>query len=107
MLGNLISNAHRHGRPPVVLTVDGPVVTVRDHGEGFPAYLTDGGPQRFRTEGGSKGHGLGLTIATGQARVMGALLHFENAADGGAVARLTLPEYVPLEEEPPPSDPRT
>lgn len=99
VLGNLVSNAHRHGRPPVVLTVDGPVVTVRDHGGGFPAYLTEDGPQRFRTEGGSKGHGLGLTIAAGQARVMGARLVFENAADGGAVARLTLPEYVPGEDE--------
>lgn len=104
MLGNLIANAHRHGRPPVVLTVDGPVVTVRDHGEGFPDYLLAGGPQRFRTEGGSKGHGLGLTIAVGQAEVMGAGLAFENAPDGGAVARLTLPEYVHLDhddEEPP------
>ncbi|MGW0671204.1 ATP-binding protein [Streptomyces sp. NPDC002746] len=99
VLGNLISNAHRHGRPPVVLTVDGPVVTVRDHGGGFPDYLAEGGPQRFRTEGGSKGHGLGLTIAAGQARVMGARLVFENAADGGAVARLTLPEYVHHEDE--------
>ncbi|MGN5634639.1 ATP-binding protein [Streptomyces sp. AC154] len=99
VLSNLISNAHRHGRPPVVLTVDGPVVTVRDHGGGFPDYLTEGGPQRFRTEGGSKGHGLGLTIAAGQAGVMGARLVFENAADGGAVARLTLPEYVSREDE--------
>ncbi|MFF1919594.1 histidine kinase dimerization/phospho-acceptor domain-containing protein [Streptomyces sp. NPDC058221] len=103
VLGNVIGNAHRHGRPPVVLTVDGPVVTVRDHGDGFPDYLTAGGPQRFRTEGGSKGHGLGLTIATGQARVMGARLDFENAADGGAVARLTLPRYEGPDEEPPPS----
>lgn len=102
VLGNLISNAHRHGRPPVVLTVDGPVVTVRDHGGGFPEYLTSGGPQRFRTEGGSRGHGLGLTIAAGQARVMGARLVFENAADGGAVARLTLPEHEGREEDPPP-----
>ncbi|WUW21571.1 HAMP domain-containing histidine kinase [Streptomyces sp. NBC_01463] len=103
VLGNLIGNAHRHGRPPVVVTVDGPVVTVRDHGDGFPEYLTAGGPQRFRTEGGGKGHGLGLTIATGQAGVMGAGLVFENAPDGGAVARLTLPEYVRLDhdDEPP------
>lgn len=104
VLGNLVVNAHRHGRPPVVLTVDGPVVTVRDHGEGFPGYLIAGGPQRFRTEGGTKGHGLGLTIAAGQAEVMGAALAFENAPDGGAVARLTLPEYVPPDDgdaEPP------
>lgn len=104
VLGNLVGNAHRHGRPPVVLTVDGPVVTVRDHGKGFPDYLIAGGPQRFRTESGTKGHGLGLTIAVGQAEVMGAELAFENAPDGGAVARLTLPEYVHLDddgEEPP------
>ncbi|MFI9625493.1 ATP-binding protein [Streptomyces sp. NPDC052042] len=94
VLGNLIANAHRHGRPPVLLTMDGPTVTVRDHGPGFPEYLLVGGPQRFRTESGGKGHGLGLTIAVGQAGVIGAELAFSNAPDGGAVARLTLPEYL-------------
>jgi len=92
VLGNLVANAHKHGRAPVVLTVDGPVVTVRDHGDGYPAYLVAHGPQRFRTEGGAKGHGLGLTIAAGQAEVLGARLTFGNAVDGGAAARLTLPE---------------
>ncbi|MEU6529416.1 HAMP domain-containing sensor histidine kinase [Streptomyces sp. NPDC046928] len=91
VLGNLVANAHKHGRGPVVLTVDGTVVTVRDHGEGFPDYLVAHGPQRFRTEGGTMGHGLGLTIALGQAEVLGARLTFTNAEDGGAVARLTLP----------------
>ncbi|WP_405599401.1 MULTISPECIES: ATP-binding protein [unclassified Streptomyces] len=91
VLGNLVANAHRHGSPPVVLTVDGPVITVRDHGEGYPDYLVEGGPQRFRTEGGAKGHGLGLTIALGQAEVLGASLRFTNAQDGGALATLTLP----------------
>ncbi|MFE9625766.1 ATP-binding protein [Streptomyces sp. NPDC006527] len=95
VLGNLVSNAHRHGRAPVVLTVDGPVVTVRDHGDGYPGYLVAHGPQRFRTEGGSKGHGLGLTIAVGQAEVLGARLTFANAPDGGAVATLTLPWTPP------------
>ncbi|WP_369376354.1 ATP-binding protein [Streptomyces sp. cg36] len=93
VLANLVGNAHKHGAAPVELTVDGPVVTVRDHGAGFPAYLLDHGPQRFRTEGGSKGHGLGLTIAVGQAAVLGARLRFANAPDGGAIAWLTLPEY--------------
>ncbi|MEU6544109.1 HAMP domain-containing sensor histidine kinase [Streptomyces sp. NPDC046859] len=91
VLGNLVANAHKHGRGPVVLTVDGPVVTVRDHGEGYPEYLVAHGPQRFRTEGGATGHGLGLTIALGQAEVLGARLTFANAEDGGAVARLALP----------------
>ena len=90
VLGNLVANAHKHGRGPVVLTVDGPVVTVRDHGDGFPGYLVAHGPQRFRTEGGAKGHGLGLTIALGQAEVLGARLEFGNAPDGGAVATLRL-----------------
>ncbi|MEU3934649.1 ATP-binding protein [Streptomyces sp. NPDC029044] len=90
VLGNLVANAHKHGRGPVVLTVDGPVVTVRDHGDGFPAYLVAHGPQRFRTEGGTRGHGLGLTIALGQAEVLGARLEFANAPEGGAVATLKL-----------------
>ncbi|MFE7615461.1 ATP-binding protein [Streptomyces sp. NPDC057496] len=92
VLGNLIANAHKHGRPPVVLTVDGPVVTVRDHGPGFPGYLLTDGPQRFRTEGAGRGHGLGLTIAAGQAEAIGAELVFRNAPDGGATARVVLPE---------------
>ncbi|MEU7722712.1 HAMP domain-containing sensor histidine kinase [Streptomyces tibetensis] len=90
VLGNLVANAHKHGRGPVVLTVDGPVVTVRDHGDGFPEYLVAHGPQRFRTEGGTRGHGLGLTIARGQAEVLGARLEFANAPEGGAVATLRL-----------------
>jgi signal transduction histidine kinase len=91
VLGNLVANAHKHGGLPVVLTVDGPVVTVRDHGGGYPRYLVAHGPQRFRTEGGATGHGLGLTIAMGQAEVLGARLVFGNAVDGGAVATLILP----------------
>ncbi|KNB54274.1 ATPase [Streptomyces caatingaensis] len=93
VLGNLLLNAHRHGRPPVTLTVDGPVITVRDHGPGYPAHLLEHGPQRFRTEpaAGHRGHGLGLTIALGQARTIGAHLAFSNAPDGGAVSTLTLP----------------
>ncbi|MEV6114758.1 HAMP domain-containing sensor histidine kinase [Streptomyces sp. NPDC052109] len=91
VLGNLVANAHKHGAPPVVLTVNGAVVTVRDHGAGYPEYLVAHGPQRFRTEGGATGHGLGLTIAVGQAEVLAARLFFGNAVDGGAVATLVLP----------------
>ncbi|MFB6615776.1 histidine kinase dimerization/phospho-acceptor domain-containing protein [Streptomyces sp. NPDC056367] len=90
VLGNLVANAHKHGRAPVVLTVDGPVVTVRDHGDGFPDYLMEHGPQRFRS-GGGKGHGLGLTIAVGQAEAIGAELSFRRAEGGGGLAVLVLP----------------
>ncbi|MEU9966951.1 sensor histidine kinase [Streptomyces malaysiensis] len=96
IVANLVVNAHRHGREPVEVTVaaDGRTVTVRDHGTGYPDDLLEKGPQRFRTgvrERG-RGHGLGLTIAVGQAQVIGATLEFGNAPDGGAVATLRLPE---------------
>ncbi|MET7903653.1 HAMP domain-containing sensor histidine kinase [Streptomyces sp. NPDC005355] len=96
IVANLVANGHRHGREPVEVTVaaDGSTVTVRDHGSGYPDDLLEKGPQRFRTgvrERG-RGHGLGLTIAAGQAQVIGATLEFGNASDGGAIATLRLPE---------------
>ncbi|MFG3056975.1 sensor histidine kinase [Kitasatospora sp. NPDC048239] len=105
ILGNLLVNADRHGTGPVLLNVDGLRITVRDHGPGFPDDLLHHGPQRFRTsvrERG-RGHGLGLTIAQGHARVIGATLTFTNHPDGGAVATLLLP---PAAHQPPP-DPQT
>ncbi|MFJ5233135.1 sensor histidine kinase [Kitasatospora sp. NPDC088391] len=93
ILTNLVANAHRHGASPVEVVVEGGRVTVRDHGPGFPADLLADGPRRFRTgavERG-RGHGLGLTIAAGQAAVLGARLTFANAPDGGALATLDLP----------------
>ncbi|MEV7441474.1 ATP-binding protein [Streptomyces sp. NPDC091204] len=91
ILGNLVANAHSHGAAPVTVTVDGRTLTVTDEGPGYPEYLLASGPQRFRTEGTNKGHGLGLTIAVGQARVLGATLAFRNRETGGAEARVTLP----------------
>ena len=97
ILGNLLANAARHGKPLIEVTVDGPFVRVRDHGPGFPEDLLREGPSRFRTGSTDRsggGHGLGLTIATGQARVLGARLTFRNAPaseGGGAVAQLLLP----------------
>ncbi|MVO89257.1 HAMP domain-containing protein [Streptomyces sp. p1417] len=93
ILANLVVNAHRHGRPPVDVGVDGTTVVVRDHGPGFPDSLLTEGPQRFRTGSAERGrgHGLGLTVAAGQAQLIGASLTFHNAADGGAVATLRLP----------------
>ena len=64
----------------------GPGDRVRDHGPGFPEALLRDGPSRFRTGSADRagtGHGLGLTIAAGQARVLGARLTFRNAARGG------------------------
>ncbi|MEU4104487.1 ATP-binding protein, partial [Streptomyces tanashiensis] len=89
---NLVTNAHRHGALPVEVTVTGTRIVVRDHGPGMPATLLDEGPQRFRTENSARGrgHGLGLTIALGQAGVLGARLTFANAPGGGATVTLDL-----------------
>lgn len=99
ILTNLVANAHLHGRAPVVITVsdDGRTVAVRDHGPGFPRTLLDDGPQRFRTGARERGtgHGLGLTIALGQAHVIGATLEFGDAPAGGALATLRLPSVLP------------
>ncbi|MEV5742932.1 HAMP domain-containing sensor histidine kinase [Microbispora rosea] len=92
IIANLVANAHRHGRPPVEVGVCGTTIVVRDHGPGFPGTLLAEGPRRFRTgaEERGRGHGLGLTIALGQAQVIGASLDFANAPDGGAVATVRL-----------------
>lgn len=107
ILGNLLTNAAKYGRGPIEVTVEGRVMRVRDHGPGFPEALLREGPSRFRTGASDRagtGHGLGLTIAAGQARVLGARLTFRNAApegatpvgdSGGAIAVLWLPEHAP------------
>lgn len=105
ILGNLLANAAKHGKTPVEVTVEGRVVRVRDHGSGFPEELLREGPSRFRTgsaDRAGQGHGLGLTIAAGQARVLGARLTFRNAdpagpCGGGAIAVLWLPESSPTD----------
>ncbi|MFE3824985.1 two-component system sensor histidine kinase CseC [Streptomyces sp. NPDC059092] len=109
ILGNLLANAAKHGGTPVEVTVEGRVVRIRDHGPGFPEALLREGPSRFRTGATDRagyGHGLGLTIAAGQSRVLGARLTFRNATPSGApdsgasgvsgaIAVLWLPEHAP------------
>ncbi|RKW70533.1 sensor histidine kinase [Galactobacter caseinivorans] len=86
IVSNLIKNAAAHGRPPLVIRVDGPLLIATDAGKGFPESILDAGPHRFQTRGG--GWGLGLTIVRGQASVQGATFALSNAPDGGA--RITL-----------------
>ncbi|WP_328727465.1 sensor histidine kinase [Streptomyces sp. NBC_00259] len=96
VLVNLLANARRHGGDPVEVvevTVTGTSLTVRDHGPGFPEHVLRDGPQRFVTGAAERGQGtgLGLTIALGQARVIGAQIVLRNADEGGAMATVVLP----------------
>ncbi|MGH4029122.1 sensor histidine kinase [Actinomycetota bacterium Odt1-20B] len=95
IITNLVLNAHRHGAQPVEVTVDTDTVVVRDHGPGFPQDLLAHGPQRFRTHAAERGHGhgLGLTIAFGQAHVINADLTLTNTTPHGATATLKLPHH--------------
>jgi two-component system sensor histidine kinase MtrB len=94
ILANLIVNGLRHGRPPIEVTVRGRTIEVVDHGNGYPEELIAEGPRRFRSGMAERGvgHGLGLTIAAGHAKVLGAELTFGTAPVGGACARLVLPD---------------
>ncbi|WP_406182678.1 ATP-binding protein [Streptomyces sp. NBC_01006] len=93
ILTNLLVNARRHGGDPVTVTVSRSTVTVRDFGPGFPVKLLREGPQRFLTGAAERGQGtgLGLTIAFGQAQVIGARVTLSNPAPAGAEATVTLP----------------
>lgn len=97
ILTNLLVNARRHGGAPITVTVAGNTVTVHDEGPGFPEPLLRDGPQRFLTGATERGQGtgLGLTIALGQAQVIGAAVTLANAAPPGASAKITLPPADP------------
>lgn len=94
ILTNLLVNARRHGSGPITVTVSGTSVTVRDQdGPGYPRTVLREGPRRFVTGTPERGQGtgLGLTIAFGQAQVIGAEVALSNPEPAGAAAVVTLP----------------
>ncbi|WP_392891777.1 ATP-binding protein [Streptomyces sp. LN699] len=94
ILTNLLVNARRHGAGPISVTVSGNTVTIRDQGPGFPEEVLREGPRRFLTGTPERGQGtgLGLTIALGQAAVIGASVTLSNPPPTGASAVVTLPD---------------
>ena len=90
---NLVENALTHGAPPVEMSVSDEQIVITDHGTGYPVDLPSELTDRFVTKGSGAGFGLGLAIATEQARVLGARLMLSNdqANGGGARAVVRLP----------------
>lgn len=84
ILGNLLSNAVRHGQPPVEVDAreepDGMVITVSDHGPGIPPDRVAGLFDRF-----AHGGGLGLFIVRHLAEANGGAVWYESNEPGARV----------------------
>jgi heavy metal sensor kinase len=100
-VGNLVENALRHGRGPILLvaerSADRVELHVRDHGPGFPPGFIDHAFDRFaRGDPARQGHGagLGLAIVDVIARAHGGAAHAANR-NGGADAWVEFPDDRP------------
>ena len=100
LLANLVDNAMRHGRPPVLirLAVDGDdaALDVQDHGPGLPPDAQPRLTQAFArgdASRGAPGTGLGLAIVQQIVRRMGGTLSFESV-DRAPCVRVRLPLRV-------------
>jgi signal transduction histidine kinase len=96
---NLVLNALRYGRPPVVIGAErnGEFrLVVEDSGEGVPEEFVPQLFERFARSAsarrsGTPGAGLGLAIADAYARALGGRLEYEPAQPRGARFTLALP----------------
>ncbi|MBO9522129.1 MAG: PAS domain S-box protein [Nocardioidaceae bacterium] len=90
MLDNLVTNALRHGRPPVEITATGrgssAEIVVRDHGEGVTEEMRTRLFERFAT-GSAHGTGLGLFLVRELARAHGGDASYRSG-DGAFVLSL-------------------
>ncbi|MDX6552567.1 MAG: hypothetical protein QOH74_1055 [Gaiellales bacterium] len=95
VLENVIGNAERHGRPPIMVEVAHGSVSISDAGPGFPLEVLQRAPERFASSGSPRGDGigLGLAIAAAQSRVIGGRLELRNDPSGGARVTIHLPEF--------------
>ena len=95
IVSNLLINATRYGRPPIVVSAEGRDrhlrIAVEDCGEGIPENLRPQLFERFSRGDEALGSGLGLTIARAYARAHGGDLVFSPGA-GGARFELLLPQ---------------
>lgn len=111
-LANLLENAQRYGRPPVVLerarTAASIHLSVRDHGDGLAESDLDAAKRPFwrgnAARTGARGTGLGLAIVERYARQAGGRLELSKR-NPGLAARLSLPLAGPDYPAPPPPRP--
>jgi two-component system, OmpR family, sensor histidine kinase MtrB len=103
MLSNLISNALRHGEPPVTVMAarrDTHLrLAVEDRGQGvrreFVPRLFDRFARSTESRGRTDGSGLGLAIAQAYARAHGGDIVYEPAVPHGARFELVIPLRAP------------
>lgn len=93
LLGNLIRNAERHGKPPFLISAvvlgGRPLIEVIDGGHGIPVDQRQRLLRPFeRGDSPAEGSGLGLAIATDLARLLGAELSLRDAEPQGLCVRL-------------------
>ncbi|MEW5966108.1 MAG: ATP-binding protein [Pseudomonadota bacterium] len=109
---NLLENACRHGKPPVILelarTAGAVRLTVIDQGAGLPDTELEVAKRPFyrgnAARTGAQGTGLGLAIVERFARQVGGSLTLSNR-NPGLAASLSLPLPVPDSPAPPPRRP--
>jgi len=97
-VANLVVNACRHGRPPLLLRLrdlgDEVEIAVIDHGPGIPPEAIARVMRPFArldvARGAGGGAGLGLAIVERIAQLHGGELRLVNRPDGGLEARFTL-----------------
>ena len=100
IVSNLVLNALRHGKPPVIVTAERrdrhAYLTVEDRGNGVPNEFVPQLFERFKRgpDGGRTGAGLGLAIAQAHAVAHGGSITYEDATPCGACFRLTLPRSL-------------
>ncbi len=93
---NLVSNAFKYGRPPVVITADDDVadgvirIRVRDHGHGLATDQMDNLFTDFAAGDDPSSVGLGLAIVWQLTQAHGGTVTYDNA-DPGAIFTVTLP----------------
>jgi two-component system sensor histidine kinase CreC len=94
LLENAIDFSPAGSTVDIVLQESG-IVSISDRGPGIPDYAKDKIFERFYSlkhhGSGRKGTGLGLTLVKEAAELHGGSVALEARADGGTVARLTLP----------------